>query len=333
MYSLREMSLRLPKHHSFADTAQGLLNLSVKRRLSTQEESAPFREKDEEGFRILRLDQKGGKPIGRKKREPPPVMPPRETRMPTNQKWSDVWPGPKTFHPASVPLPVRQGYNKHGASPNKWANVELMKIPNFLHLTPPAIKMHCEALKKFCTPWPDGLETEEDIKKNFPFEVITSDYCHSAPTIRNPLSRIVSIKFPLSKLSFDRHSKDKFLRLVGDRYDETTDLVTIVTDKCPVRKQNYDYAVYLLTALYHEAWIKEPWESEKSVEDFEFYLWDSSVSKENVEYYLNATNVDVASKTEEIESYKKATVAVFDEGETDENWAKYKEASEKILSS
>ncbi|CAB0005652.1 unnamed protein product [Nesidiocoris tenuis] len=57
-----------------------------------------------------------------------------------------------------------------------------------------------------------------------------------------------------SDLKLDQHAKDKFLRLVGERYDEKTDTVTIVTDKCPRRKQNYDYAIYLLTALYHESW-------------------------------------------------------------------------------
>ena len=45
--------------------------------------------------------------------------------------------------------------------PSKWANPELMKIPNFLHLTPPVVARHCQALGKFCTPWPQGLETEE----------------------------------------------------------------------------------------------------------------------------------------------------------------------------
>uniref|UniRef100_A0A0A9Y553 28S ribosomal protein S35, mitochondrial n=1 Tax=Lygus hesperus TaxID=30085 RepID=A0A0A9Y553_LYGHE len=288
-------------------------------------------EVDEEGFRILRLHGRKSQAQVRKKREPPPVLPPRETRMPTNQKWSDVWPGPRTFHPASVPLPLRQGINDLGASPDKWANAELMKIPNFLHLTPPAIKNHCEVLKKFCTPWPEELATEEDMKKHFPLEVITSDYCFSAPTIRNPLSRIVTIKFPLNQLKFDRHSRDKFLRLVGERYDEETGIVTIVTDKCPVRKQNYDYALYLLTAIYHESWVKEPWENEKSVADYEFYDWDNSVSRTNVETFLKATNQDISAKMEDIEDYKKATVAVFDEGENDYNWQKYKEASEKLL--
>ena len=78
--------------------------------------------------------------------------------MKVNQDWPSVWPASRTFHPASVPLPVRQGFAhlQGQATPEKYANVELMKIPNFLHLTPPAIKRHCEAIKKFCTPWPKG---------------------------------------------------------------------------------------------------------------------------------------------------------------------------------
>lgn len=175
--------------------------------------------------------------------------------MPIDQDWGNVWPGPKTFHPASVPLPLHQGYVEKGAPPGKFANAELMKIPNFLHLTPPVVKRQCEALKKFCTPWPKGLETDEKCEHHFPVEIITSDYCHSSPTIRDPLARIVTLKVKLSQLELDKHAKDKFLRLIGDRYDETTDIVTIVTDRCPTRKQNYDYAMYLLTAVYHESWV------------------------------------------------------------------------------
>lgn len=43
------------------------------------------------------------------------------------------------------------------------------------------------------------------------------------------------------------------IRLVGDRYDEESDILTIVTDRCPLKKQNYDYGIYVLTALYHES--------------------------------------------------------------------------------
>lgn len=178
--------------------------------------------------------------------------------MPMDQDWGSVWPGPRSFHPATVPLPLHQGFVKKGAPPNKYGNLELMKIPNFLHLTPPVIKRQCEALKQFCTKWPEALDTDEKCTKHFPLEVSTSDYCHSSPTIRDPLSRIVTLKIKLSSLSLDTHAKDKFLRLVEERYDETTDTVTIVTDRCPTRKQNYDYAMYLLTALYHESWVRIP---------------------------------------------------------------------------
>lgn len=114
--------------------------------------------------------------------------------MPTDQDWGAVWTGPRSFHPATVPLPIRQGYVPKGtASPDKMGNAELMKIPNFLHLTPPVIKKQCEAIKKFCSEWPEGLGDEE-IARDFPMEVITSDYCHGLPTIRNPLARIVTVK-------------------------------------------------------------------------------------------------------------------------------------------
>lgn len=114
--------------------------------------------------------------------------------MPVDQDWGNVWPGPRTFHPAVVPLPVRQGYNEKDAPPGKFGNAELMKIPNFLHLTPPVIKRQCEALKRFCSAWPAGIETDEKCEETFPLEVVTSDYCHSSPDIRNPLARIVTIK-------------------------------------------------------------------------------------------------------------------------------------------
>lgn len=65
--------------------------------------------------------------------------------MPVNQDWPSVWPAAASFKPSVVPLPVRQGfYEKRGSPPAKHANLELMKIPNFLHLTPPAIERHCK---------------------------------------------------------------------------------------------------------------------------------------------------------------------------------------------
>lgn len=118
-------------------------------------------------------------------------------KMSVTQDWGNVWPGPRSFHPAVVPLPLRQGYrepNDRKPAPDKFANAELMKIPNFLHLTPPVVKRQCEAIKKFCTPWPAGLETDEACEKHFPIEYISSDYCQGIPTIRNALARIITLK-------------------------------------------------------------------------------------------------------------------------------------------
>ncbi|KAL0279709.1 UNVERIFIED_CONTAM: hypothetical protein PYX00_001208 [Menopon gallinae] len=200
--------------------------------------------------------------------------------------WTNVWVGPKSFNPYMVPLPVRQGYRKKGLPPGKYANAELMKIPNFLHLTPPAVQKHCEALKKFCTKWPEELQTEEDMDKHFPVNVIASDYCNSLPTIRDPLARIVTVKVKLSDLKLDKRCKDKFLRLVGERYDPKTDIVTITTDSCPLKKQNYDYAMYILTALCFESRKVESWEGSKGPEDMEEYIFSKRKAIEKIaEYY------------------------------------------------
>ena len=40
-----------------------------------------------------------------------------------------------------------QRLENQGIPPGKYANAELMKIPNFLHLTPAHIKQHCAAMK------------------------------------------------------------------------------------------------------------------------------------------------------------------------------------------
>lgn len=210
-------------------------------------------------FRVLELYPKYKKAGMQEKRKGRRVNipPPRTTEMPVDQDWPSVWPGARTFHPATVPLPLRQGYQEKGAPFDKYANAELLKIPNFLHLTPPAIQRHCEALKQFCTEWPVGLETEEKCVKHFPVEIITSDYCYSSPTIRDPLARIVSLRVRLSSLHLDTHAKDKLLRLLGNKYNPETDIITITADKCPTRKQNLEYARYLLTAVYHESWVSK----------------------------------------------------------------------------
>merc|ERR1712130_998782 len=154
---------------------------------------------------------------------------------------------------AASMLPVRQGVTqtKQQTQPGKYANTELMKVVNFLHLTPPVVSQHCAAIAKFCTPWPKGLETDEDVEKHFPLTVVTSDHLHSSSSVRDRRARIVTLTFNVDKLDMDEHARDKFTRLVGERMDEETGMVTLTADRCPYRGQNMDYAHYLLTALYH----------------------------------------------------------------------------------
>ncbi|XP_059050342.1 small ribosomal subunit protein mS35 [Achroia grisella] len=299
-------------------------------------------EEDEE-FRVLDILKKRQR-LQRRVNKRADIQPDRADRMATDQNWGNVWPGPKTFHPSSVPLPLRQGYVPKGqAPPGKKANAELMKVPNFLHLTPPVVKAQCESIKQYCTEWPKLLNSEEAIERHYPVEVITSDYCHASPSIRNPLARIVTLRVKLSTLNLDKHSRDKFIRLVGNRYDEATDLVTITADRCPVRKQNQDYVNYLLTACYHESWNLEEWEREKMEEDMEYYNWDKNPSKRNlVKWYLKTQNQSTDLAEDELtnfdvtqipngEEYKVAVSSYMNDGESAETVEKYGEAVRKLL--
>lgn len=54
-------------------------------------------------------------------------------------------------------------------------------------------------------------------------------------------------------MALNEHAKDKIKRLLGNRINPETEEVTLVTDRCPLRKQNYDYNQYLLLALFYES--------------------------------------------------------------------------------
>lgn len=203
--------------------------------------------------------------------------------MAVDQDWPSVYPVAAPFKPSAVPLPVRMGYPvKRGVPMAKEGNLELLKIPNFLHLTPVAIKKHCEALKDFCTEWPAALDSDEKCEKHFPIEIDSTDYVSSGPSVRNPRARVVVLRVKLSSLNLDDHAKKKLIKLVGERYCKTTDVLTIKTDRCPLRRQNRDYAVYLLTVLYHESWKTEEWEKSKTEADMEEYIWENSSSERNI---------------------------------------------------
>lgn len=279
-------------------------------------------------FRVLNLKTTRTQEAPRKRLQKPDVLPPRTNKMKIDQDWGSVWPGPRTFHPATVPLPIRQGFTeKKAPPPSKFGNAELIKIPNFLHLTPPVIKRQCESLKRFCTHWPEGLETDEKCQKHFPLEVASSSYCYSSPSIRDPMARIVTLQIKLSSLQLNEHARDKFRRIVGDRYNEENDIVTIVADRCPLRQQNYDYAMYLLTAVYHESWRVEEWEKSKTELDMEVYNWNNSVSQKNLESMFGKPVDEILNS----DTYSKAINSLMNEGENEYTVTKYGEAVRQLL--
>lgn len=131
-------------------------------------------------------------------------------------------------------------------------------------------------------------------------------------------------------MPLDTHARDKFLRLVDNRYDPDTDIVTITVDRCPVRKQNFEYAQYLMTALFHESFIVEPWESLKVEADMEYYDWQKNKSRETTEAILRwgKKNDEPIKSTD---GFAKSVEKVFNEGENDQNLQEYKEEVLKLL--
>lgn len=162
---------------------------------------------------------------------------------------------------------------------------------------------------------------------------MTSDYLQALPTVRNVLSRIVTVKLKIDDFKLDQHAKDKFLRLVGERYDADKDELTLVTDRCPLRKQNYDYAMYLLTALYHESYLTEDWESSKSLADMEYYDWHQHKSKFTSTEILNwsPNGIKTENQKQPSQGYVESVETLMNEGENIYNLEKYKEQVVGIL--
>lgn len=134
----------------------------------------------------------------------------------------------------------------------------------------------------------------------------------------------------MSTLPLDKHARDKFLRLVGERYDEKTDYLTIVTDRCPLRKQNTEYARYLLAALFHESHTVEPWEALKTEADMEYYEWNRNKSKESIETILTyGVNKDEPKPS--TDAFAASVEQLFNEQESEQNLQNYKEEVLKVL--
>jgi small subunit ribosomal protein S35 len=247
------------------------------------------------------------------------VRRPRAEEMSPDQDWPSVWPAAATYRSSVVPLPIRMGSRKY---PEKRApfkrvgNLELLKIPNFLHLTPEHIKRHCEAIKKFCTPFPKELVDDPALaEKHYPITVTYSDYLHQGTSLRDPRARTNTVEVKLSSFGFNEHDKEKFRHLVGNRYNEETDTVTIVTDRCYTRKQNRDYADFLLTALFYESKKLESWEEQKLRDDnIKVEFAGSRTEKRIIELVERAAKAATAENNDGVKLPPAAEAIINNEG-------------------
>lgn len=279
-------------------------------------------------FRTLELVKERFKRFPRRQREIREV-PQRRHGLHIDQDWGSIWPVARTFHPATVPLPMVQGYPATSQPiPDKYGNAELMKIPNFLHLTPPVIERQCATLEKFCTPWPAGLETQEKQASHFPLTISSSTYLHSSPSIRDPKARIVTMKVPVSSLNLDKHALDKLLRLVGDRYNPKTAILSLVADRCPLSIQNRDYLQYLLTVLVNESKKLEPWEDEKNLTDREDFQFEGSSSEKNIQVLQEVKGEAISSEL--VQEYAKVVTELHNQGEDDYTISHYRDVVLKV---
>lgn len=200
-------------------------------------------------------------------------------------RWVDVWPTAKSFNYSVLPLPLRMGYiegtENDRVIPSKYANAELMKIPNFLHLTPNHIRNHCQQLKKYCTAWPEGLKEDRMM-------LLTHfDYVRDAPSVKDERARFISVTVKLSDLKLAKDTKDKFVRLTSRFCVCHNDLLILTSGKCPTKQQNFDYIQFLLSVLYNESLKREEWEGGMELADMASYQWSINKSHKNVVQLLS----------------------------------------------
>ncbi|EUB58729.1 28S ribosomal protein S35 [Echinococcus granulosus] len=238
--------------------------------------------------------------------------------------WPAVWPCENFFSPYVFPVPIRQGHSKNlvengGLSPAKYANAELLKIPNFLHLTPRHIEKHCKALQKFTTKWPSGLRTDEDVDRNYPVEVVTHSFTNSAPSIRDKRARRVTIRVSLKCLNLDERGRLKLLRLAKAygfergmaQFYSDQDVLELTSERCPASHQNYDYLIYVFTVLTMESKKHEPWEDEETGSYLDF-KWERSKHRKRISNLLGLEGD--SSKMDDVpavKAYREALEAIF----------------------
>ncbi|EDV20498.1 uncharacterized protein TRIADDRAFT_31814 [Trichoplax adhaerens] len=152
------------------------------------------------------------------------------------------------YNAALFDLPIRMGrpIKPEVLPPRAAGNIELLKIPNFFHLTPQKVRRDTDALKALCNAWPSKI-------KRRPIRIYSRNYLYAGPSVAHPKSHFVKLEVNINDLPLNESARKRLMALAGNYYDAETNLLTLVGNKCPTRKQNREYVMYLLTALILES--------------------------------------------------------------------------------
>ena len=60
----------------------------------------------------------------------------------------------------------------------------------------------------------------------------------------------------MSALKLPERARTKLIKLADHRYNKKSDIVTLIGDRCPVRKQNREYVEYIMKVLIIESMVR-----------------------------------------------------------------------------
>lgn len=102
---------------------------------------------------------------------------------------SQIFTSSSVFNAALLQLPIRMGrpIKPEVLPPRAAGNIELLKIPNFFHLTPQKVRRDTDALTDLCTQWPEKLN-------NRPIRLYSRNYLYAGPSVAHPKSHTVKLE-------------------------------------------------------------------------------------------------------------------------------------------
>lgn len=184
---------------------------------------------------------------------------------PKADELSDIFPGPgEEIHGSLLPFDLQAGVvtQDMNEKPSRFGNIELTKSTHFMHLTPVAMRKHCNELKEFMTEFPEELKAVmktkrvDDAKKfqkrafnlssatkkvvktknsgdkkankliensdELPIILKTTDYLSSRSIMADPRAQRAEMRVSLNSLDLTPSQKMKLIDLIQIHEDEAT---------------------------------------------------------------------------------------------------------------